>query len=175
MNLKTYLKQNKPLKVKQGKFTKAYLYENEVILKTNDPVKECMALGWFPESRLFPEVKFENSLETEDEFTVYKMERFETGRAVKAMLCKEDYEGLYLPLRQVFKNFFKSKQGNNIQFRELLEKTSLLEEIKEDLLWAFEACMNYSSNVFFEISPRNIAAKDGKLILLDCFFIEEGR
>ena len=46
------------------------------------------------------------------------------------------------------------------------------EDLKEVMIEALEACGNYGSDVAFEISPRNVAVKDGKLILLDCFFMK---
>jgi hypothetical protein len=33
-----------------------------------------------------------------------------------------------------------------------------------------DGLMNYGADIRFEISPRNVAVKNGKLILLDCFF-----
>ena len=46
------------------------------------------------------------------------------------------------------------------------------EELKETMLEALDACTNCGSDVAFEISPRNVAVKDGKLILLDVFFMK---
>jgi len=40
----------------KGAFTKAYLMDDQttVFLKSSCPIKEVMALGWFPDSSLFP-------------------------------------------------------------------------------------------------------------------------
>jgi hypothetical protein len=35
---------------------------------------------------------------------------------------------------------------------------------------AIEACANYGSAIGFEISPRNVAVNNGKLVLLDVFY-----
>jgi hypothetical protein len=58
--------------------------------------------------------------------------------------------------------------------RAMFEKLSDDFSIEKDiLLQAVDACSNYSTNVYFEISPRNVAVKDGKLILLDVFFLKD--
>ncbi|UZT50044.1 hypothetical protein [Enterobacter phage 01_vB_Eclo_IJM] len=40
-----------------------------------------------------------------------------------------------------------------------------------DVLMALDACANFGSDIQFEISPRNVRAVNGKLILVDCFFL----
>lgn len=165
MRLRAYLKANKPSKVKQGHFTTAYLYqeENKVILNSRCPIKECMALGWFPDNRLFPTIKFSELEDTE----TFEMPLYTTGRNIKSIVCKEDYEGIYLPLQKV------EIVNDREDFIRKLKETSITEDIFEVLVEAYEACMNYEHNPGFEISPRNVAATaEGKLILLDCFYIK---
>lgn len=165
MQLRDYLKANKPSKVKKGHFTTAYLYQEQgkVLLESRCPVKECMALRWFPDSRLFPEVSFSELEDTE----TFEMPLYTTGRSVKKLICKEDYEGIYLPLRKV------SNVKDREDFINQLKEASVAEDLIEVLVEAYEACMNYEYNPGFEISPRNVAATaDGKLILLDCFYIK---
>jgi hypothetical protein len=41
------------------------------------------------------------------------------------------------------------------------------------MLDALDACANYGNDVCFEISPRNVAVKNGKLVLMDCFFMAD--
>jgi len=43
--------------------------------------------------------------------------------------------------------------------------------LRNSLQEAIDACANYGSDIKFEISPRNVAVKNGNLILLDCFFV----
>jgi len=170
MQLRAYLKANKPSKIKQGHFTTAYLYQEQdkVILKSRCYIKECMAHGWFPDSELFPSIKFadiEDDVNTE--FTVYEMPLYIHGKGVKSNICKEDYEGIYVPLRKI------QCVIDYADFEEQLTIVGVSEEVKEVLLRAYEACTNYYSDISWEISPRNVAATaEGKLILLDCFYIE---
>ena len=169
MQLKAYLKENKPSKVKQGHFTTAYLYEEQgkVILESRCYIKECMALGWFPDSELFPSIKFADIDDVNTEFKVYEMPLYICGRSLKANVCKEDYEGIYVPLRKI------QYVSDYVDFEEQLTTVGVSEEAKEDLLEAYSACTNYGSDVGWEISPRNVAATaEGRLILLDCFYIK---
>ena len=42
----------------RGTFSRAYLRrDGRVLLKSDDPMKEAMALGFFPRSRLFPRIE----------------------------------------------------------------------------------------------------------------------
>ena len=42
----------------RGQFSTVYRKNSStVLIKSTDPVKECMALGWFPSCRLFPKIK----------------------------------------------------------------------------------------------------------------------
>lgn len=43
---------------------------------------------------------------------------------------------------------------------------------RDHLLAAIDALYNYGDDVCFEISPRNVTAHKGKLILLDCFLMK---
>ena len=170
MKLTSYIKDNKPSSLKKGHFTKAYLYNesNEVILESRCNVKEYMALGWFPQSSLFPAITFSELTTDKDEFKVYKMPLYTTNsRSVKSILCKEDYENIYLPLRSIL------YPKNYIDFKSQLISIGVSEEVIETIIEAYAACMNYSTDIGWEISPRNIAATpEGKLVLLDCFFVK---
>jgi hypothetical protein len=170
MQLRAYLKANRPFKIKQGHFTTAYLYheQGKVILESRCYIKECMALGWFPDSELFPSIKFADiEDEVNTEFRVYEMPLYVHGQSVKRNVCKEDYEGIYVLLRKI------RYVSNYADFEQQLITVGVSKEVKEDLLEAYEACTNYGSDVGWEISPRNVAAtSDGKLILLDCFYIK---
>lgn len=170
MQLGIYLKANKPSTVKKGHFTTAYLYQEQakVILKSRCYIKECMALGWFPYNELFPSIKFADiEYDVNTEFKVYDMPLYVHGQSVKSNVCKEDYEGIYIPLRKI------QYVIDYADFEEQLTTVGVSEDVKEALLEAYSVCTNCGSDVGWEISPRNVAATaDGKLILLDCFYIK---
>ena len=170
MNLSQHIKSNKPDAIKKGYFTKAYLYNksNEVILESRCYIKECMAMGWFPKSSLFPEISFSELKSNKNEYRVYKMPLYTTNsRSVKSIICKEDYKNIYLRLRKIM---FVSDYTD---FKMKLISVSVSDEVRETLLKAYEACMLYDTDVNWEISPRNVAATpEGRLILMDCFYIE---
>ncbi|UZT50357.1 hypothetical protein [Enterobacter phage 04_vB_Eclo_IJM] len=50
-------------------------------------------------------------------------------------------------------------------------ETETVREGLMDVLMALDACANFGSDIQFEISPRNVRAVNGKLILVDCFFL----
>jgi len=146
----------------KGTFSTCYkLNYKQVLIKSTDPIKECMGMGWFPDSRFFPKVE-------RLEYQVYVMPLFERVTAPKKQLNEADYN-LYLQLKCLKVGYIKNANMLNDawikQFKTLKNKT-----IRTALIEAMDACCNYGSDINFEISPRNIAVKNGKLILLDCFF-----
>lgn len=149
----------------KGAFTKAYLLDSgRVMLKSCCPIKECMALGFFPEHRLFPKM---NMIEC----GMYEMEYYPRVKSLKNSLDAEDYE-LYKELRQIAQN---AGHPANIYdsysaLYKAFEASDLEDEVKEVMLEALDGCANCGSDIGFEISPRNVAVKDGKLVLLDVFF-----
>lgn len=120
-----------------------------------------MSLGWFPESELFPEV-------TSPDSEVFEMEYFPKVRSLKNNLEPEQY-AIYKELRGLdighVTNKFDSYSAWYAAFGSIT-----CEELRETMREALDACSNAGSDIEFEISPRNVAAKKGKLILLDCFF-----
>ena len=154
----------------KGSFTKAYLNESgKVILKTSDPVKECMALGWFPNSKLFPKMEYLES-------GVYSMEYLgKTPKALKSELRPRQYR-LYKALRDVFNGGLGlcGVQSNDLYYHWCSVFSDLPSEFnkeKESLLMALDTLVNFGPDIAFEISPRNIRVKNGFLVLLDCFFL----
>lgn len=151
----------------KGTFTKCYeLNDTTVLLKSSDPIKECMAHGWFPESGLFPKVEFSAI----DGF--YEMEFYPRVKSLKNSLDTDQYQ-IYKDLQEVMKNI---KYSDNMYdscdlVYDAFEQIEN-EELKEVMIEALHACTNYGSDVAFEISPRNVAVKNGKLILLDVFFMK---
>lgn len=150
----------------KGTFTKAYLLESgEVLLKSVDPIKECMAHGWFPDSELFPSISFEDG-------ETYKMKYYPKVSSLKNTLNERSYS-LYLALRKLRVGYVKNSYDLLDKWRKAFDSLpSEFEQEKEDLISAIEACSNFDSDVSFEISPRNVAVDNGKLVLLDCFFLK---
>lgn len=155
----------------KGTFTTAYMWgTDEVLLKSTDHIKEVMAHGWFPESPLFPVVR---PTDTQGE---YLMEYYPRTRGLKGPLDAEEYQ-LYKELRFLFSEFKVPSNKHDLYhkwyktFEAYPFSHTDAEDIRGALLEALDACSNYGTDVNFEISPRNVAVKDGKLILLDCFFL----
>lgn len=153
----------------KGSFTRAYLKdEKTIILKSCDPIKECMANGWFPESKLFPKI------EQIDEET-YQMEYLgKTPKSLKSLRPRQ--LRLYNALRKAFDGGFATLGTPSNQtffaWHEIFDNLpSEFKREKEVLKEALDACGNYGTDISFEISPRNIRIKNGFLVLLDCFFV----
>lgn len=158
-------------KIGQGAFSSVYRQGNsqEVLIVSKGHVKECMALGGFPKSRFFPNVKRVNDIQGESS---YRMKFYPKVAAPKKELQPKDYE-LYKALRALPCAFGDNRQDGyshwRKQFKALPDK---FKAAKRALIGALEALTNYGSDICFEISPRNITrTATGRLILLDCFFI----
>jgi hypothetical protein len=154
-------------KIGKGLFSTAYLQEDNktVILKSIDNIKECMSLGWFPESKYFA-----NTERIED--NIYKMKYFKKVKSLKKSLRPQQYE-IYQELRKLDIGFVKNNYDRLDLWRAQFD-TLKNNSIKNALHEAIDACSNYGSCVSFEISPRNVAVTNtGGLILLDCFFMQD--
>ena len=150
------------IKIGKGSFSTAYLMDNgKVFIKSTDHIKECMAQGWFPSSRLFPKVEFGEAINT------YIMKYYKKVTSLKNTLTEKDY-AMYKELR-VIANSLNYKAGYN----ELYEAFKMIKNrrVRVALQEALSACSNYGGDIGFEISPRNVAVNKGRLVLLDCFFI----
>lgn len=157
----------------KGAFTKCYLKDcgARVLLVSTDPIKECMAWGWFPDSTLFPKVDM-------IEVGTYEMDYYPSTRGLKEHLEPEQWE-LYQTLRRCFSESPHVKKEADLYsswysiFEDAREKASI-KVIKEgigDVLEALDGCANCGSDIQFEVSPRNVRARGGKLVLMDCFFM----
>ena len=154
----------------KGAFTKAYLNDDgkTVTLYSVCPIKEGMALGWFPESPLFPKLERIDYLDSGE--GVYIMEYYPKVKSLKNTLSPNQYaiyrelRGLNIPLTQ---NPYDGYQELYNAFKTLKNR-----RVREIMLYALDSCVNYGSDIGFEISPRNVAVKNKKLVLLDCFFIK---
>jgi hypothetical protein len=158
----------------KGEFTTAYLKNaKRVILKSKDAVKECMAHKWFPESYLFPSVDFCDGIENDERGNAfYEMEYFPKKSSIKQNVSSRQWD-LYKTLRALFSKHSMVQRGQAPYVKWLDAFNTLpsrFDNEKEALLDAVSALTNYSQEVHFEISPRNVATKGNKLVLLDCFF-----
>ena len=152
----------------RGHFTTAYRKDrNTVILKSRDNVKECMSLGWFPETHLFPNITRVAS-QDQDGFSMYEMKYIDRVKAPKKQLTTKHYN-LYLVFLTLDITYIR---GAN-PLIELLGELRIKRSVKDHLIDAVSALTNYGSDIRFEISPRNIGvSKTGKLILMDVFFFK---
>lgn len=158
----------------RGAFSTAYRKgkQKQVLIKSCDPVKECMAHGWFPNTPLFPKVHFHPSLND-----VYVMKYYPKCTAPKQQLNEKSYE-LYKKLRKTSDILHWGVFGKNIHrypiFKNSLQECEVPYHITKHLTEAFETLINYHHDVRFEISPRNISfTPSGNLVLLDCFFLAD--
>lgn len=157
-------------RIGRGAFTTAYLMENgRVLLRSVDPIKEAMALEYFPKSQYFPVVDYV-------EQGVYEMDFYPRIRGLKAALASRDY-AIYQSLRALFTdNALKCKDYYdwwNV-FEEANDTYGIPYDVVQAVLDAMAAIVDfYDGSVNFEISPRNVAVSaDGGLILLDCFYLQ---
>jgi len=157
--LETIKQVTKP--IGRGLFTKCYKLDNKTVVLISDCVyKEALACGVDDgaiTSRLFPKI-------TKVEDGLYTMKYYPKGKSIKTDLNKLHYS-YYKELRRVY--------GLNLPN----EYTGLYEAFKSikypTLRNAMIEALDYVSNwgcPYFEISPRNIACYNGRLILLDVFY-----
>lgn len=135
----------------KGSFSKVYRSgtSRHVTVVSEDLVKECMAMGWFPSSRLFPKIK-------RISWGVYRMKYYPKVRSPKRQLNPKSYE-LYRMLREAYIKY-NWYDGIPTKYERILNE-------------AVDALRNYADDICFEISPRNISCTPkGNLVLLDCFF-----
>ncbi len=161
------MKNLKGLKViGKGAFSKCWLNADNVTvtLKSVCPVKEVMAMGWFPDSTLFPTLKRDDDS--------YIMKYYPRVSSLRDNLDSTEYE-LYKELRAVHLSYnVPSNQYDGYQV--LYDAFSKLgnEDLREAMLAALDSVANCGSDIGFEISPRNVATDNGKLVLLDVFYMQ---
>jgi len=147
----------------KGAFTKCYLKPcgKKVYLESVDPIKEIMALGWFPDSHLFPTVNFDGD--------GYEMKYYPKVKSLKNSLKPKHWE-LYKELRELRVDNPRNKYDlYTLWFKEFgkIKNTS----VRRHLRSALESACNTGTDTGFEISPRNVAVSStGGLVLLDCFY-----
>jgi hypothetical protein len=158
-------------KIGAGSFSTVYRNgkSDKVLIVSTDPVKECMSLGWFPDSRLFPKVERVGC--NDDGSQTYKMKYYPKVTAPKKQLNPRAYN-VYKTLRDL--DFPSGK--DHLLYEKWIKifegLPSKYQSVKNALFEAVDALTNYGPDICFEISPRNIACtKSGNLVLLDCFFL----
>jgi hypothetical protein len=160
-------------KIGQGEFTQAYLREadGKVVLRSCCPIKECMAHADFP-APLFPKIKMVRVDDTDLNYYIYEMEYYPKVRSLKNNLDPDQYQ-IYKDLRNIDYVSCLNPHDLYSRYYEEFEKLEN-EDLREAMLDALNDCANFGSDIAFEISPRNVATKNGKLILLDCFLKATG-
>lgn len=149
----------------KGAFTKCYLLDcgKKVMLKSIDPIKEVMSLGWFPDSPLFP------SIHAIDE-GVYESKYYPKVRSLKNTLKPRHY-GYYKELRRIQEGIrYTTNKYDSYHIIYKAFEGIRYKKLREVMLEALEGCANIGSDIGFEISPRNVAVEKGNLVLIDCFF-----
>ena len=160
----------------RGMFSTVYRKNAKtVLIKSVDPVKECMAMGWFPSSRMFPKTTRVAILDDDQGTALYEQRYYPKAKSLKAALKPAEWE-FYRELRELQSNINHFLDD----YKALDSLQSLIKALpgkyarkKAALLGAIDALRNYGPDIRFEISPRNVAVHNGNLILLDCFFMAE--
>ncbi|MDF1879083.1 hypothetical protein JHD46_05440 [Sulfurimonas sp. SAG-AH-194-C20] len=156
----------------RGEYTKCYRkgLSKYVYLKSVCQVKECMALGWHTASPILPKITYSSGGSDPEEYD-YKMKYYQNrGRNFRISSLTPYYRTMYRELRKLHKD---------TRGKEFFEKIMDIKTIKlkdREAIWDLMYTMRNwveLSEVFFEISPRNVAEHCGRLILLDCVFIRE--
>jgi len=155
----------------RGTFSTVYRLDDEtVLIKTEDPAKECLYFANI-ESNRFPKLEL-IGYEKKDHLRVYKTKYYERA-PLKASLEPREYK-LYTELRKLFKMAYSPFASDYDLYSIWYERFGLLPDEfaseTEELRDALGSFADWGSDVAFEISPRNVAVDNGKLILLDCFF-----
>jgi len=160
---------NKLPVIGKGAFTTAYRFnDRQVLLKSEDLVKLAMAQGMFPNSKLFPEIDFLNSIKYKDYDYIMNYEPDLKSRVVIPKL-NPYYQNMYRQLKKLENSFHGKKD-----FEKNVDKLKGIKTYhKNALKSAFAGIMNFEedTDIRFEISPRNVSTKNGRLILNDCFFL----
>lgn len=160
----------------KGQFSRVWdLGNGDALIKSCCPVKECTSMGWMPEGVNWPRIQL---LDVEDNgLQVYQMIKYNRVPSLKNSLDNDQYD-LYSTLRKLWQNMpcvRPHKRFNLDVIHNMFASSTLPEDTKAEFQEAVDAMGNYTQLLGFEISPRNVAVSDGKLILLDVFFDIEAR
>ena len=156
----------------RGTFSTVYQKsKTKVLIKSKDKVKECMALGGFPNSSLFPIIKRVGSSDC-GKYQFYEEKFYPKVKNLKKNLSSFEYE-FYKYLRGIPYPYFPSSNLHNSWHEEFDKLPNKFWVKKQALKDALDSLANYNSDIVFEISPRNVAVQSNKLILLDCFYFPD--
>lgn len=148
----------------KGAFSRVYDAGDCVLIKSNDYAKEAFSIGLMPSGANWPACeKLEHG-----EVSLYKMPKYEKFIR-KAQLSQEQY-AIYKALKKLID---ANMSWNNDYFFwvNLFNKDNTLPPaIREQICEALDGLANYGTDIQIEISRRNVAVLNGKLILLDLFF-----
>ena len=87
----------------KGAFSTVYKKgTNKVLIKSCDNVKECMSMGWFPNSKMFPKIKRVGVSDC-GQFQFYEEKFYPKTRSLKQDLLPSEYE-FYLNLFVLYKH-----------------------------------------------------------------------
>lgn len=150
-------------------FTICYRIEgtDRVLLDTICPIKHMIADGLFPKSQLLPKFNYHNY----DNHDFLEAEFYPKVRSLKNNLDPDQWKKY-----QILRKLYMSTSIRDIPIDNLSEfwenKFKELEdiELRDLMVGCMQVCSQYIDTVCFEISPRNVAVKDGKLILLDVLY-----
>lgn len=157
----------------KGAFSTVYQKTTKtVLIKSDDFAKECMSNGWFPNTPMFPTLEHVGT-SNDGDFQFYECSYYPKVKSLKKSLLPSEYE-FYQVLRKIFKNFSCWHNDYMLfsKWHEAFDKIPNKFSHKRKMLKeALDAMGNYGTEICFEISPRNVAVKNKRLILLDCFFV----
>lgn len=146
----------------KGLFSKVYQIDsNTVFIKTTDSVKEC--LSYVGGNDYFPVI------ERTDEQGEYTCKYYYKVLSLKNSLDPDQYK-LYQELRKLDTHTTNMYDGYAKCYDAF--ETISDENLKECLHEVLAELSGYGSDIRFEISPRNVAVNNGKLVLLDVFFLQ---
>lgn len=158
----------------RGMFSRVYQSDevgsDHVIILSNDRAKEALSFNWHDnETGIFPTLE---KVDYTGDFFVYTQKFYPRIRAWKKALDADQYR-LYCDLKEVFNDTcmnVKNEYDRYYMLYNAFDKSPIREDYKQDILSMIDSLANFGADIGFEISPRNIAIENGKLILLDCFF-----
>jgi hypothetical protein len=153
----------------RGAFSTVYKRgRNKVLIKSTDKVKECMSLGWFPSSKLFPKLSLVGESSC-GEFSFYEEKYYPKVNSLKKTLS--DFEWEFYKVLRSLDHFYYYLPTRYLRLHKAFSCIPGKFHRKRSLLLdALNALSNYGDDICFEISPRNVATQGDKLVLLDCFF-----
>jgi hypothetical protein len=164
------IKQNYGKLIGKGSFSKVYRQgeSDHVTIVSADPCKEAQALFLSADCQFF--APLERFFYDDDGNGHYRQKYLgKTDQAITKLL-DSDNMALYRALRALPVITEKNSYGLLYNQFETIAENPVFEIACNELIEMLQCVSNYTDNIGFEISPRNIRAINGKLVFLDCFF-----